>query len=154
MLISFKWLFLMLYPFMPNGIPPLINWTSPFPFLGFLSGILHFYSNFKRNFCLQTVEHLIRRRVLRRLIWFCTVCRCHTKRTLGLYGLSVFVVGGLALSPVDWVWLEASLVRLWFAFFIVQCTYFMTDHWCGLWFLKHWSLKLIVHSDFIPLSPN
>ena len=43
--------------------PILINWTSPFPILGLLGGIFHFYSNFKRNFCLQTVENLIRRDV-------------------------------------------------------------------------------------------
>ena len=49
----------------------------------------HFYPNFKRNFCNQNVNNLIRRRVLRRLIWFCTVCRCPTKRTLGLYGLNL-----------------------------------------------------------------
>ena len=54
----------------------LINWTSQFPILGLLGGIFHFYSNFKRN-----ILHFAR------LIWFCTVCRCHTKRTLGLYGL-------------------------------------------------------------------
>ena len=30
--------------------PILINWTSPFPILGLLGGIFHFYSNFKRNF--------------------------------------------------------------------------------------------------------
>ena len=52
----------------------LIIWTSPFPNLGVLGGIFHFYSNFKRNFCEQTVENLIRRRILRRLIWVCTVC--------------------------------------------------------------------------------
>ena len=66
--------------------PILINWTSPFPILGLLGGIFHFHSNFKRNFCKQTVENLIRRRVLRRLIWFCTVCQRPTKKTLGLYG--------------------------------------------------------------------
>ena len=33
------------------------------------------------------MEALIRRRVLRRLIWVCTVCLCPTKRTLGIYGL-------------------------------------------------------------------
>ena len=46
-----------------------------------------FYSKFERNFCKQTVENQIRRCVLRRLIWFYTVCRFPTKRTLGLYGL-------------------------------------------------------------------
>ena len=46
----------------------------------------HIYSNFNRTFCKQTVETLIRRRVLRRLIWVCTVCLCPTQWTLGLYG--------------------------------------------------------------------
>ena len=64
--------------------PILIDWTSQFPILWLLGGIFHFYSNFKRKFCKQTVENLIRRRVLRRLIWFCCVCRCPTKRTLWL----------------------------------------------------------------------
>ena len=69
----------------------LIDWTSPFPILGLLGGIFHFYSNFKRNFCKQTGENLIRRRVLWRLVWFCTVCRFPTKRTLGLYGLRLYL---------------------------------------------------------------
>ena len=51
-------------PFIPNVFPIFINWTSPFPILGLLGGIIYFYSNFKRNFCKQTVENLIRRRVL------------------------------------------------------------------------------------------
>ena len=69
--------------------PIFINWTSPFPILGLLGGMFHFYSNFKSNFCEQTVENLIRCHILRRLVWFCTVCGCPTKRTLGLYGLKV-----------------------------------------------------------------
>ena len=44
--------------------PIFINWMSPFPILGLLGGIFHFYSNFKRNFCKPTVENLIRRRVV------------------------------------------------------------------------------------------
>ena len=31
--------------------PSIINWTSPFPMLGLLGGIFHFYSNFDRAFC-------------------------------------------------------------------------------------------------------
>ena len=69
-----------------------INWTSPFPILELLGDIFHFYSNFKRNFSKQTVENLTRRRLLRRLIWFCTVCGCPTKMTLGLYGLITRIV--------------------------------------------------------------
>ena len=65
--------------------PTVFNWTSPFPILGLLGGILHFCSNFKRNFCKLTVENLIRRRILQRQIWFSTVWPCPTKRKLGLY---------------------------------------------------------------------
>ena len=32
----------------------------------------------------QTVETLIRRRIVRRLVWVSTVCICPAKRTLGL----------------------------------------------------------------------
>ena len=53
-----------------------------------LGCIFHFYKSFNRTFCKQTVENLVRRRILRHLIWFCTVCQCTTKRTLGLYGLT------------------------------------------------------------------
>ena len=45
-------------------LPTVMKWTSPFPILGLLGGIFHFYSNFKRNFCKQTVKNLIRRRHL------------------------------------------------------------------------------------------
>ena len=72
--------------------PILINWTSPFPILGLLGGIFHFYSNFKRNFCKQIEENLIRHCILRCLIWLCTVCRCPMKRRLGFYGLTLSIV--------------------------------------------------------------
>ena len=79
----------MFNPFIPNVFSILINSTCPFPILGLLCVIFHFCSNFKRHICKQTVEKLIRRRVLRRLIWFCIVWRCPTKRTLGIYGLMI-----------------------------------------------------------------
>ena len=63
-----------------------IIWNSPFLFKGVLGGIFHFYSSFYRKLCKQTVETLIRRRILWRLIWVCTICLCPTKRTLGIYG--------------------------------------------------------------------
>ena len=52
---------------MPN-VYLIINGTSPFPILGLLGGKFHFNSNFNRNFCKQTLENLIRRRVLWRLV--------------------------------------------------------------------------------------
>ena len=46
-----------------------INWMSPFPNLGVSGAFFYFYFIFGRIFCKQTVQTLIRRRVLRRLIW-------------------------------------------------------------------------------------
>ena len=68
----------------------LINWTSPFSILGVSDVLYHFYSISSRYSSWQTVKTLIRRRVLRRLIWVCTVCLhvCSKNGTLGLYELS------------------------------------------------------------------
>ena len=41
------------------NFPISIGKTNLFKILGVLCGIFHFYSNFKRNFCKQTVENLI-----------------------------------------------------------------------------------------------
>ena len=49
--------------------PTFINWANPFPYEGLLCDIFLFYSNSNRTLCKQTVETLIRRRVLRHLIW-------------------------------------------------------------------------------------
>ena len=65
----------------------LINWTSPFPILGVYGVFFHFYSISNRYSCWQTVKTLIRRRILRRLIWVCTVWLCPKNGTLDLYGL-------------------------------------------------------------------
>ena len=72
-----------IYPFIPNGISQCYKLEQSISVLRDVGWYFSFYSNFKRNFCKQTVESVIRRRILRRLIWFCTICRCPTKRTLG-----------------------------------------------------------------------
>ena len=46
------------------------------------------------------MENLIRCCVLRRLIWFFTVCRCPMKRTLGLYGFNGFCCYILRYSSI------------------------------------------------------
>ena len=74
-------------PFMPNGFSNLYQLDEFIYNFRVVSGIFHFYSNFNRTFCKQTVETLIRRHVMWRLTWVCTVCLCPTKRKLGLYGL-------------------------------------------------------------------
>ena len=45
-----------------------------------------FYSNFSRTFCKKTVETLIRRRILWRLVLICIVYLRPTRRALGSYG--------------------------------------------------------------------
>ena len=50
--------------------------------------MVHLYSNFNRTFSKQTLETLIRRHVLWRLVWICTICLRLTKMMLGLYGLN------------------------------------------------------------------
>ena len=55
-----------------------------FPFLSYF---------FDRNSRQLTVETQIRRRVLRRLIWVCTVYLCPKNGTLCLYGLKVLKTG-------------------------------------------------------------
>ena len=69
-------------------LPTLISRTYAFLILRAFGGI-SFLSNPDSTFCKQTVETLIRRRVLRRLVWVCTVCLRPTKTTLGLHGLKV-----------------------------------------------------------------
>ena len=77
-----------LNPFKPNGFSYLYRKVESISnFMGVLVGIFHFYSKSHRIFCKQTVETLIRRRVMRRMVWVCIVCLCPTKRTLCLYGL-------------------------------------------------------------------
>ena len=77
-----------------------------------------FYSNFNRTFCKQTVETMIRRRILWHLVWNCIVCLRPTKRTLGFYGS----IESCADSS------ESTLVKL------PAC---WTSHVC------HWSIQLI-----------
>ena len=72
-------------------LPTLLSNAIPFPILGLFSGILFIFPNFNRPFCNQTVDTLIRRRNIRRLIWVYIVCLCPTKRPLGLNGLSWFI---------------------------------------------------------------
>ena len=60
-------------PFKPNGISFAYQLNEFISNLGLLGGIFHVYSNFKRNFGKNIMDNLIRRRVLRRLIWVCTV---------------------------------------------------------------------------------
>ena len=67
-------------------LPSVIRRKGPFSNIGVLRGIFHFYSNFDRTFCKHTVETLIRRRILRRLICVCTVCQCPTKGRYAFMG--------------------------------------------------------------------
>ena len=66
----------------------LINWTSLLPFQGLLDDFF-FKPNFNRAFRKQIVETLVKRRVMRRLIFVCTIFICPTKRMLCLYWLTM-----------------------------------------------------------------
>ena len=68
--------------------PTLNSRTSLFLILVVLGGNFLSFSYFNKTICKQTMKILIRRRMMRRLIWVCTICLCHIKRTLGLYGLT------------------------------------------------------------------
>ena len=94
------------------NFPISIDGTSLFHILGVLGGIFPLYSNSNRIFYEQTVETLIRRRILRRLIWVCAVCLCPTKRTLDVYGLTSFgkVIKCEALSSILFFLLSAESV--------------------------------------------
>ena len=81
----------------------LMNWTSSFPILGVSGVLFHFYSVSNRYSCKQTVKTLIRRRVLRRLIWVCTVCLCPKNEMVGLYGLKAIILQ-LLLYSFTYVW--------------------------------------------------
>ena len=88
---------------MPNGIPlfyQLDRSISVLRVVALLGGIFYFHSNSNRTFCKQTVETLIRRRILCQ-IWVSTVCLCPTKRTLGLYGL-ISLCGWLQNLEIFW----------------------------------------------------
>ena len=74
-------------PFMPNGISHCDQLEQSISVWRGVRCFFHFYSSFNRKSCKQTVETLIRRRILWHLIWVCTICLCPTKRTLGIYGL-------------------------------------------------------------------
>ena len=60
---------------------------------------------------------LIRRRVLRRLIWVCTVCLCPIKRALGLYGLIVIIEAIYS----RWIYLTPCLTLGNFQHFFAVC---------------------------------
>ena len=81
----------------------LINLNSSFMFLGMLGGVILCQSNFNRKFCKQTVENLIRRHVLWRLIWICTVCLCPTKKDARLIWVKLYIT---EMSYLDLLYLQ------------------------------------------------
>ena len=75
-----------LKPFKPNGVSHCYQLEQSIFVSIDVGWYFSFYSNFNRTFYIQTMETLIRRRVLWRLVWICIVCLRPTKRTLGFYG--------------------------------------------------------------------
>ena len=66
--------------------------------------------NFNRIFYKKTMETLIRRCVLQRLVWVCTVCLCPIKRSLSLYGFALFIQG--THKPVLWYTVKTQVKSL------------------------------------------
>ena len=65
------------------------------------------------------MENLIRRRVLWRLIWVCTVCLCPTKMTLGLHGLKQCHLGVLTSSAAFNLMANINFIGSYFYFTII-----------------------------------
>ena len=94
--------------------PNFINWALSFPILGLLGGILYFYSNFDRTLCKQTVEILIRRRILGRLIWVCSVCLCPQNLDARLKWVS------FEQSTIKLDCLLSNFVLMWFIYLAIK----------------------------------
>ena len=79
-------------PFMPNGDSHRYQLEQSISVLRDVRWYFFFYfcSSFYRKLCKPTVATLVRRRILCRLIWVCTICLCPTK-TLGIYGLKLLI---------------------------------------------------------------
>ena len=78
--------------------------------------VLFIFIHFKITFCLQDVDNLIRLRVLRCPIWFCSVCQCPEKMTLCLYGqITAVCVIGLSQSNIvifKCIWIYLRNVKI------------------------------------------
>ena len=89
-------------PFMPNGISHRYQLEQSISVLRDVRWYFSFLFKCNRKVCKQTVETLIRRRILWCLIWVCTVCLCPTKRTLDIYGLKMQLFCYLIRVPEIW----------------------------------------------------
>ena len=74
-------------PFKPIGISHDYQLDRSISILRVVGWYFLFLFKFVRAFCKQSVETLIRRRILQPLIWVSAVFLRPTKRMLGLYGL-------------------------------------------------------------------
>ena len=74
-----KYVYFQVNPFIPNGISLYYQVGQPVSVFRVVGGIFHFYSNLDRTTYKQTVETLIRRHKMRRLIWVFNVCLSHKK---------------------------------------------------------------------------
>ena len=70
------------------GSSTVICWARLFVILGVLGLFSHFYTIFKGKPCQQTMQTLISRHSMWRLIWVCTVCLGSFNRFPGKNGLN------------------------------------------------------------------
>ena len=81
------WMVNIFNAFKPNGISHSDQLEQSISILRDVEWYFSFYSNLNRTLYKQIVDTLIRRLILWRLVWVCTICLHPTKRTPGLYGL-------------------------------------------------------------------
>ena len=78
-------------PFMPNGISHSYQLEQSISVLRDVRWYFSFFSSFNRKLCKQTVETLIRCRILWRLIWVCTVLNLPSESARGTSDLRKFI---------------------------------------------------------------
>ena len=90
-------------------------WWMYFPILinfGVVGWYFYLYSKLKGNFCLQTVENLIRRHVLQRLIWHCL--RMSHKKDAWLIWVNLKMCIIMFTRPLRWMLIQCKNDWLYF----------------------------------------
>ena len=98
------------------------------------------------SFTKKTVENLIRRRVLWRLVWFCTVCRCPTRRTLDFYGLSRIDFPTISNRAISFPFLGCC----WVVSYLDRTIYKQTVETL----IRHRFLRRLIWVHCLPMSPK
>ena len=113
------------------------HWNSPILFEGLLNSVFCFYTHFTRIFCKQTLDSLIRCRVMWRLVLICTVCLCPTKKDFRLIWVN------LCFRCSDVAFFGEITALILFIFYII----FHTRTNANLFFKFHFDEKKILFCE-------